>query len=142
MNHALARRPYAGFGCRRDCSLDALYSLLQDALAQSGITRGELAGLATIEAKRGEPGLQRLADELGVELHAWSAAALRRFEDRLTVRSERTYALLGCYGVAESAALASAAAGDPDSDVQLLAARRGNREATIALACRASASLD
>lgn len=108
---------------------------MDQALARSGVAPTELAGLATIDAKGHEPALQHLAHHLGLELQAWPAAALRRFEDRLTLRSERTYALFGCYGVAESSALASAAATNAYGDAQLVLTRMDEAHATIALAC-------
>ncbi len=100
----------AGIGCRRACPIEALQALLDAALERAAIERCNLTALATIDAKQEEPALRQLAQELGLELRAWPAHALRAFEHRLTTRSERAFAQFGCYGIAESAALATAEA--------------------------------
>lgn len=122
----------AGVGCRAHCPVEALRTLLDGALARAGIERNHLAALATIAAKQEEPELQELAAELGLTLQAWRAGALHPYEDRLSVRSEYAFAALGCYGVAESAALAAAEWNGHAST--LAVPRLSNGHATVAIA--------
>ncbi|MNR35423.1 cobalamin biosynthesis protein CbiG [compost metagenome] len=82
--------------------------LLEEALRQQDLPRSALKGLASIELKRNEPGLRQLAARLGLPLVFFSAADLARFEPRLSHRSALAHRHSGCYGVAESAALALA----------------------------------
>lgn len=128
----------AGIGCRRGCAVDMVRALLTEALTECGLESADLAMLASIEGKDREPGLLELADELGLSLSVWPAEVLQRFDDRLGVRSERVLAATGCNGVAESAALAAASGGDHvDGHVRLVARRRSNAHATVAIAQRA-----
>ncbi|MEX0607283.1 MAG: cobalamin biosynthesis protein [Halofilum sp. (in: g-proteobacteria)] len=122
----------AGLGCRRECRIEPLRSLLDTALERAAIERRNLTALATIDAKQDEPALRQLAQELGLELRAWPAPALRAFEHRLTSRSERAFAQFGCHGIAEAAALATAEANGRESE--LAVPRMTNGQATIALA--------
>lgn len=122
----------AGFGCRRDCTVEALRSLLDEALNRAGIARRDLTAVATIEGKSDQPAVRALAAELDLVLRVWPATALRAFEHRLTVHSERSAAATGCYGVAESVALATAEADGQQSALAL--PRISNGQATVALA--------
>jgi cobalt-precorrin 5A hydrolase len=99
---------YVGLGCRRGCPADTLGSLLEQTLKAHGLPLDAVAGLASIDLKQDEPGLQQLARRLKVPLLFFSAAQLAAFEQRLSHRSAVAYQHSGCYGVAESAALALA----------------------------------
>ena len=99
---------YAGLGCRRGCSAPALAALLAQTLLLHDLPLAALAGLASIELKRGEPGLHQLAQQLGVPLVFFTAGQLAAFEARLSHRSAVSFAHTGCHGVAESSALALA----------------------------------
>lgn len=120
---------YAGLGCQRNCPADMMANLLDTTLAQHGLTRGDLAGLASIDLKANEPGLQQLAADLGLPLVVFSAAQLAPFEPLLTHRSATAFTHTGCHGVAESAALALAGVGG-----ELRITRQKNAQATLALA--------
>ena len=99
---------FAGLGCRRGCPADALAGLLQRTLHAHNLPLATLAGLASIDLKRDEPGLLQLAAFLNLPLQFFSAVHLAPFEPRLSHRSEVTFRHSGCHGVAESAALALA----------------------------------
>ena len=94
-----------GFGCRQGCPVERLAALLDQALADHGWQRTDVLALASIEAKASEPGLLVLAAQLGCELQVFSTLQLATQADGLTHRSPRVFALTGCHGVAESAAL-------------------------------------
>ena len=99
---------YAGFGCRRGCPADTLENLLRQALADHGLALSGLRGIASIALKADEPGLQQLAKRLGLPLLLYDAGQLQPYEPLLSHRSAIAHAHSGCWGVAESAALAMA----------------------------------
>ncbi|MBF4207440.1 cobalamin biosynthesis protein [Pseudomonas donghuensis] len=124
---------YLGLGCRRGCPVDALSALLTRTLLAHDLPPGAVMGLASIDLKRDEPGLHELARRLDVPLVFFSAAQLAAFEQRLSHRSAVAYQHSGCYGVAESAALALAEQlGGP---ARLRVPRSLQADASLALAC-------
>ncbi len=124
---------YAGFGCRRGCPADTLETLLRQALANQGLALAELHGIASISLKAHEPGLQQLAERLGVPLVLYDTAQLQAYELQLSHRSVAAHAHCGCWGVAESAALALAS--QRLGTARLLLTRQVLGPATLALAC-------
>lgn len=123
-----------GLGCQRGCDVHTLRGLFDAALAEGGIERRRITALASIDLKQDEPGLLALATMLDLPLQCFSAAQLTAFEDRLSHKSEVAFAHTGCYGIAESAALALAEhlTGGP---ARLLITRKKTAQATFALAC-------
>lgn len=123
-----------GLGCQRGCDVHALLELFDTALAEGGIERASITALASIDLKKDEPGMLAVAKVLNLQLQCFTAEQLTTFEDRLSHKSDVAFAHTGCYGVAESAALALAEhlAGSPS---RLLITRKKNLKATFALAC-------
>ena len=121
-----------GMGCRRGVPVEELESLLAVALRENGLSAECLAEIATAEIKRGEPGLEQLAERHGVPLSFLQANELNAvFETNpgaITSKSERAHGLVGVWGVAEPAALLTAGAS------QLLVNREKTTRATIAIA--------
>lgn len=99
---------YVGLGCRRGTPASELAGMLHQVLHAHGIPPSALAGLASIDLKRDEPGLLQLAEALALPLHVYSAVHLAAFTPRLSHRSATAFRHTGCYGVAESCALALA----------------------------------
>ncbi|MBM3104319.1 MULTISPECIES: cobalamin biosynthesis protein [Pseudomonas] len=99
---------FVGIGCRRGCPAQTLGNLLEHTLKAHDLPLAAVAGLASIDLKEHEPGLYQLARRLNVPLLFFSAAQLAAFETRLSHRSAVAFEHSGCYGVAESAALALA----------------------------------
>ena len=128
-----ARLLVAGFGCRRNCSVEELHRLLEDSLRERGLNVGDLHALASLDGKLAEPGLAALAGQLGLPLHGLCVERLREYEPRLTSHSAAARRATGCAGVAEASALALAEAlgGAP---AKLLIAKRRSANATFALA--------
>jgi cobalt-precorrin 5A hydrolase len=123
-----------GLGCQQGCDARTLLALLDTALAEGGIERQRVTALASIDRKSNEPGLLALSAQLNLPLHCFSADQLAGYQDRLSHRSDVAFAHTGCYGIAESAALALAEhlAGAP---ARLLITRKKSAQATFALAC-------
>jgi cobalt-precorrin 5A hydrolase len=123
-----------GLGCQRGCDVHTLLALFDTALAEGGIERQHITALASIDRKQDEPGLLALARMLNLPLQCFSAEQLAMYEGRLSHKSAVAFAHTGCYGIAESAALAlteqlSHAPG------RLLITRKKTAQATFALAC-------
>ncbi|WPO97911.1 cobalamin biosynthesis protein [Pseudomonas sp. HR96] len=128
-----APRLFLGLGCRRGCAAEHVAALLDQVLVAHGLQREQIAGLASIDLKAGEPGLLALAGQLGLALQLYPAARLLACSARLSQRSARVFAASGCYGVAESAALTLAdALGPPPS--RLLVTRQTSAMASLAIA--------
>ena len=121
-----------GMGCRRGVPVEELETLLAGTFHENGLAMECLAAIATAEIKRGEPGLEQLAERHGVPLSFFQADELNRvFETNpsaITSKSERAFGLVGVWGVAEPSALLTAGAGE------LLVTRRKTARATIAIA--------
>lgn len=122
----------AGFGCRRGCSVETLGALLDQALHANGLDRRQLVGIASLDRKVDEPGLVQLAVQLSVPFYTFSATELLAHDSQLSHRSETSFAQTGCYGVAESSALALAEELG-ESHPRLLVNRQHSAEATLAL---------
>ncbi|SCZ31302.1 MULTISPECIES: cobalamin biosynthesis protein [unclassified Pseudomonas] len=97
-----------GLGCQRGCPASTLRALLDQTLLAHGIALDHVRALASIDLKRDESGLLELARQLALPLTCFSAQQLAGYQDRLSHRSEIAFERTGCYGVAESAALALA----------------------------------
>ena len=123
-----------GLGCQRGCDVHTLLGLFDSALAEGGIARERITALASIDRKQDEPGLLALAQLLDLPLQCFSAQQLAGYEHRLSHKSALAFAHTGCYGIAESAALALAEH-LADAPAHLLVPRRKNAQATVALAC-------
>ncbi len=121
-----------GMGCRRGVPVEELESLLAETFQENGLALECLAEIATAEIKRGEPGLEQLAERHGVLLSFLQGEELNGvFETNpgaITSKSERAHGLVGVWGVAEPAALLTANA------VELLVTRKKTARATIAVA--------
>ena len=122
---------WLGLGCRRGCPASELLALLAEGLHGNGLQAVHLAGLASLDNKRDEPGLLALARQLSLPLVFFSAQDVLRFEPQLSQRSARAFAQTGCHGVAESCALALAAEHGP---ARLVVTRLQSPQATLALA--------
>ena len=122
-----------GLGCQRGCDVDTLLGLFDSALAEGGVERQRVTALASIDRKQNEPGLLALARLLDLPLQCFSAGQLAVYEARLSHKSAVAFAHTGCYGVAESAALALAEQ-LAQAPAKLLISRQKYAQATLALA--------
>ena len=123
-----------GLGCRQGCSVDELLTLIEHSLRQAGVAISDLSAMASLDRKADEPGLMQLAEHLNLEFEVFSAKQLVPFVSRLSHRSEQAFEHTGCWGIAESSALALAEhlSGAPAT---LLITRQRSPKATFALAC-------
>ncbi|GAA3919189.1 cobalamin biosynthesis protein [Litoribacillus peritrichatus] len=97
-----------GMGCERHCPELVLRTLLEETLSKKNIKLDQISAIASIDVKADEVGLIELAATLGVPFKTYPALRLRDVEDQLSYKSEIVFKEVGCYGVAEAAALVAA----------------------------------
>jgi cobalt-precorrin 5A hydrolase len=124
----------AGMGCERHCPQSVLRQLLEETLQRANLTTTDLSAITSIDVKQDEVGLIELASELNLPFRTYSAKTLRTVEDCLTQKSDIVFREVGCYGVAEAAALVDANTINTESKAELLIPKHKNRQATCAVA--------
>jgi cobalt-precorrin 5A hydrolase len=125
-----------GLGCQRGCPVSTLRALLDQALQAHQIELREIKALASIDLKRDEPGLIELAEQLALPLMYFSSEQLATYQAQLSHHSDIAFERTGCYGVAESAALALAEQ-LAQAPAKLLIPRQKYAQPTLALASAA-----
>lgn len=125
-----------GLGCQRGCPEADLRALFDQTLRDHGIELRRVKALASIDLKSREPGLLALATALSLPLVCFSKQQLGPYTGQLSHRSQVAFEHTGCYGVAESAALALAEQLSQGA-AKLLVTRQKSLQATLALACSA-----
>ncbi|WP_282796387.1 Rv2231c family pyridoxal phosphate-dependent protein CobC [Streptomyces sp. CC224B] len=113
-----------GVGARKGVAADEVLDLVLGCLRDAGLPQSAVRGLATVDAKRDEPGVAGAAARLGVPLAAYSAEELARVA--VAGRSGAVLAAVGTPSVAEAAALARGG--------ELLVPKRRSTRATCAVA--------
>jgi cobalt-precorrin 5A hydrolase/precorrin-3B C17-methyltransferase len=113
-----------GVGASRGVSASELLGLIDWTLTGAGLSAGSVTGLATVDAKAGEPGITEAAALRGWPVTAYPAELLARVE--VPNPSAAPLAAVGTPSVAEAAALTS---GD-----DLVVAKRKSAMATVAVA--------
>ena len=122
-----------GLGCQRGCPVTTLRALIDQALQAHQIELHQIKALASIDLKRDEPALVELAEQLALPLTYFSSEQLASYEPQLSHHSQIAFERTGCYGIAESAALALAEQ-LTHSPAKLLIKRQKYAQATFALA--------
>jgi cobalt-precorrin 5A hydrolase len=116
----------AGVGCRKGVPGAEILAAIRDACEARGVAVKSLAALASIEAKRGEPGLCEAARALGADLVFYPAGQLAAVE--VPNPSEAALKHMGVKSVCEAAALLAAGTD------RLLLAKTKTGTVTVALA--------
>ncbi len=123
------RRYVLGLGCERATSPDEVMALVASALEMADVVPDQVAGLASIEARRDEPAMAVVAARLAVPALFFDAETLERETPRIKNPSDVVFARVGCHGVAESAALAAIG-----PDAELVLPKIKSAHATVAIA--------
>lgn len=118
-----------GLGCERGCDPAELFALAEQVITTAGSDISRLAGVFTIDQRINEPAIVYVATRLAVPLCVFDAAKLEAETPRLLNPSAQVFALVGCHGVAEAAALAGAG-----SKAHLIIGKTKSAHATAALA--------
>jgi cobalt-precorrin 5A hydrolase/precorrin-3B C17-methyltransferase len=125
-----------GVGCERGAEPDETIALVTRTLARHDLAPGAIACVVSLDLKAAEPAIHALAAQLGAPARFFPARRLEAETPRLANPSAEVFALTGCHGVAEGAALAAVG---PEGE--LVVAKTKSARATCAIA-RASAPLD
>jgi cobalt-precorrin 5A hydrolase / precorrin-3B C17-methyltransferase len=125
-----------GVGCERGVEPGELVELVAATLERHGLARGAIACVVSLDIKAAEPAIHALAAQLGVPARFFPASRLEAETPRLANPSAEVFAVTGCHGVAEGAALAAVGPAG-----ELVVAKTKSGRATCALA-RAPAPLD
>ncbi|MEU5436366.1 precorrin-3B C(17)-methyltransferase [Streptomyces sp. NPDC020719] len=93
-----------GVGASKDAPVEEVLGLIEDALADAGLSPLSVAELATVDAKAQEPGIVGAASRLGVPLTTYASQELASVS--VPNPSDAPLAAVGTPSVAEAAALA------------------------------------
>jgi cobalt-precorrin 5A hydrolase len=119
------RNLVAGMGCHKGTPAEELLDFLKRIFQQEGLSLLSLRALATIEAKKEEPGLRMAARSLGVEFLWFTKTELQDIP--VPHPSPRVARHLGVVSVSEAAALKA-------GGVELIVPKRRAPNATLAVA--------
>jgi cobalamin biosynthesis protein CbiG len=111
-------------GCHRGTPAEELVEFIKHTFKQEGLSLLSLKALATIAAKKEEPGLRTAAWSLGVELIWFTATELE--EIRVPHPSSQVARHMGVASVSEAAALKA-------GGVELIVPKRKSANATLAV---------
>jgi cobalt-precorrin 5A hydrolase/precorrin-3B C17-methyltransferase len=125
-----------GVGCERGAEPDEVIELVTRTLARHDLAPGAIACVVSLDLKAAEPAIHALAAQLGAPARFFPASRLEVETSRLANPSAEVFAVTGCHGVAEGAALAAVG---PEGE--LVVAKTKSARATCAIA-RAPAPLD
>jgi cobalt-precorrin 5A hydrolase/precorrin-3B C17-methyltransferase len=129
--HTVFVRPpslVVGVGASRGAGAGEVLALVRESLAGAALSPLSVSALATVAAKKDEPGIVAAAERLGVPLVTYEAAELARVE--VPNPSAAPLAAVGTPSVAEAAALLAAPGGE------LVVDKRKSAMATVAVARR------
>ncbi|WP_426416905.1 cobalt-precorrin 5A hydrolase [Aestuariirhabdus sp. LZHN29] len=122
-----------GIGCDRGCPAGLINELVEETLREHAISLDNIEAVASIDLKADEAGLLQFCSDHNLPLRCFDATELRSVEDQLSERSDIVFREVGCYGVAEAAALlrVNELTGNP---AELVISKHKNKRATCALA--------
>ena len=104
-----------GIGCDRGCPVEDIESLVKLSIEQLNMQYPDvditsIQCIASIDLKADEVGLLAFCKKASINLDVFPAKTLRGVEDQLSYKSDIVFKEVGCYGVAEAAALLAASA--------------------------------
>ena len=120
-----------GMGCDKGCPETYLQALLDEHLSAEQLSH--VVAIASIDLKQREPALVALAQRLNLPFICYDAPTLNTVADQLSYKSEIVFREVGCYGVAEAAALIHARQLTQQPS-ELVLIKHKNQRATCALA--------
>ena len=118
-----------GVGCSRGAPPEETLSLVRKCVRAAKIAAQSIAGVFSVEAKSDAPAVHAVARYYGVPARFFSVRRLEEETCRLENPSEAVWRALGCWGVAEAAALAASGAAG-----RLISPKQKSAHATCALA--------
>jgi len=120
-----------GMGCDKGCPESYLQALIDEHISDDTLQR--VTAISSIDLKQNEEALVALAKRLNLPFICYPATTLNKVVDQLSYKSDIVYREVGCYGVAEAAALIHASyLTNQKSELALI--KHKNKRATVALA--------
>ena len=101
----------AGIGFRSTATADDIVAAVQSAASRFGVEPREVAALATMEHKAGQPAIVEAAMKLGLQVTPVAKPDLANVSEDLMTKSQRVHAITGLPSIAEAAALFAAGPG-------------------------------
>ncbi|HML37861.1 MAG TPA: cobalt-precorrin 5A hydrolase [Bacillota bacterium] len=126
--HLIPRTVTVGIGCRKGASPQAVEELFEKVMKEHGISIKSVERICSIDIKKEEPALKRLAEKLGVPLEVFSAGELNQAEGDFT-SSEFVNRITGVDNVCERAAVLG-------SRGELIVRKEALNGVTVAMAAR------
>lgn len=120
---------HLGIGHESAATLEDALGLVARCLAEAGLQSGDIAGIASIEAKSAAALVEGVGRHFALPVRYFGAARLEAETPRLANPSDIVFRALGCHGVAEAAALAAAG-----RDARLILPKTAGRGVTCAIA--------
>lgn len=120
-----------GMGCDKGCPESYLQELIDQHISEDQLQ--QVVAIASIDLKQNEPALLALSKRLKLPFICYPADTLNAVADKLSYKSEVVYREVGCYGVAEAAALIHASQ-LTNQEAELVLIKHKNKRATCALA--------
>lgn len=120
-----------GLGCDKGCPESYLQALIDQHVTAEQLQH--VVALASIDLKKNEPALLALSQRLKIPFIHYSAKKLNTVSNQLSYKSDIVYREVGCYGVAEAAALIYAQQ-LTQQNAELVLIKQKNQRATCALA--------
>ncbi len=99
-----------GFGCRKGCSADGIPEYVANVLHKHGLSPLSVAKVATVELKRDETAVGRLAASLDAAIDVFTADELNQI--KVPNPSDKVMSVVGTGSVSESAAILSGNGGN------------------------------
>ncbi len=95
---------HLGVGCQKNTNDEGAHTIISD-IEKAGFTKESIDSIGTISLKKNEPLIEKLSKLIPqAEIKIHEAEELAKIE--VPNPSEKVYSVTGCYGVAESSALA------------------------------------
>jgi len=118
-----------GVGCERSADAEELIDLIKTTLAANDLSPLSVGCISSIDLKADEAAVHAAARYFGLTARFMPAATLEAEAERLVTPSDIVFTEVGCHGVSEGAALASAG---PQSS--LIVPKQKSKRATCAIA--------
>jgi len=122
-------RYFLGIGHEHSASLADIDALVEAGLRQCHLSPADITLVASIDVKRQAGLITAFGARLHLEVRFFSASVLEAETPRLQNPSEAVFRRMGCHGVAEAAALASAG-----SQAKLILPKTSGQGVTCAIA--------
>ncbi|BCJ96399.1 cobalamin biosynthesis protein CbiG [Anaerocolumna cellulosilytica] len=82
--HLLPKNLIVGMGCKKGVEPEIMYNRLQKIFSEKGLRMERICKLCSVDIKKEEPGLLKLADKLGVDFQTYTVKELQQVSGSFT----------------------------------------------------------